>query len=727
MRGSCERQKFHSELEGPKPKMDWIPEPPILNGIVEIFRIAQSPDAAIQNRVREAVDQLRLSPDGVRYCVAILVEMRQEVAEVRQMAGLLLKTMIATSPTDNEAATKPIFTDQALDYVKRMVLKALYDHDVVVRRTASSVVTTIVTKYGIECYPEALGTLLQQLQSNESNLEMVSSALTTLRMITEDELEQRWDNHPVGSDSHFAQVSDRQILPLLFRVCASAEVDPSVRLDALNILQIYNSRHLFGRNEFASHYFDQFWTLLGHLATSPVCRIRASVIKAMLTVMEYKIDPILSNAPAVFELMTQSIGDEFYDIRLYATSFWPEILRESDALSLIEPYLPRLVPLLVEQTVYSEADYQQLDASQVQDDNAAVPDQENTLAPRFHQGRDQEGDGGDDDDDDDQPDGQRAWGDKWTVRKGAALALDSLAVSFNKRMMNYCLPLIEQRLQAQQWEVRESGVLALGAISKGCLRELDQFVPNVLKLLVQLSEDTQPLLRSICCWCLNRFAPWVCSMENAVTYLEPVLKALLDRMLDRNKSVQEAAVSSIAGLEEWARTMMTPFLPQVFETFHKALDLYQARNTLILYDAIGTLAQGVGDGLVLAHPNHYSQMLLQPLFHRWAQVKPTDFQVTALAECISAIVQAIGDGMSATLVLTAISSSSSSGIEPMAAPITAKCIECLDTHLTLLQQGRATSSSNDVVEACLDLISYLAETLKERYAPTLRAHDSTLR
>lgn len=59
----------------------------------------------------------------------------------------------------------------------------------------------------------------------------------------------------------------------------------------------------------------------------------------------------------------------------------------------------------------------------------------------------------------------------------------------------------------------------------------------------------------------------------------------------------------------------------------------------------------------------------------------------------------------------------------MAAPITLKCIECLDTHLTLLQQGRATSSSNDVVEACLDLISYLAETLKERYAPTLRTHD----
>ena len=69
---------------------------------------------------------------------------------------------------------------------------------------------------------------------------------------------------------------------------------------------------------------------------------------------------------------------------------------------------------------------------------------------------------------------------------------------------------------------------------------------------------------------------------------------LLQRILDPNKRVQEAACSAFATLEEEARVELVPFLRQILEVLLFAYSKYQAKNLLILYDAIGTLAESVG-------------------------------------------------------------------------------------------------------------------------------------
>ena len=72
---------------------------------------------------------------------------------------------------------------------------------------------------------------------------------------------------------------------------------------------------------------------------------------------------------------------------------------------------------------------------------------------------------------------------------------------------------------------------------------------------------------------------------------------LLKRILDSNKRVQEAACSAFATLEEEACTELVPYLGDILQVLVFAFSKYQAKNLLILYDAIGTLADSVGSCL----------------------------------------------------------------------------------------------------------------------------------
>ena len=69
---------------------------------------------------------------------------------------------------------------------------------------------------------------------------------------------------------------------------------------------------------------------------------------------------------------------------------------------------------------------------------------------------------------------------------------------------------------------------------------------------------------------------------------------LLQRVLDHNKRVQEAACSAFATLEEEACAELVPYLGYILQTLVFAFSKYQKKNLLILYDAIGTLADSVG-------------------------------------------------------------------------------------------------------------------------------------
>ena len=66
--------------------------------------------------------------------------------------------------------------------------------------------------------------------------------------------------------------------------------------------------------------------------------------------------------------------------------------------------------------------------------------------------------------------------------------------------------MLQERLASPQWEVRESGILALGAIAEGCLSAIQAYLPQLVPWLVQTLADPKALIRSITCWTLSRYS-----------------------------------------------------------------------------------------------------------------------------------------------------------------------------------------------------------------------------
>ena len=113
--------------------------------------------------------------------------------------------------------------------------------------------------------------------------------------------------------------------------------------------------------------------------------------------------------------------------------------------------------------------------------------------------------------------------------------------------------------------MRESGILALGAIAEGCLDSIHVYLPQLVPWLVQTLGDPKALIRSITCWTLSRYSKWVVEQQDHALYLQPMMQELLKRVLDHNKKVQEAACSAFATLEEDAGHLLIPYIGPILQ------------------------------------------------------------------------------------------------------------------------------------------------------------------
>ena len=80
---------------------------------------------------------------------------------------------------------------------------------------------------------------------------------------------------------------------------------------------------------------------------------------------------------------------------------------------------------------------------------------------------------------------------------------------------------------------------------------------------------------------------------------------------------------------------MVPFIPFILETLVAAFTKYQQKNLMILYDAVGTLADAVGENLNRAE---YIAMLMPPLIHKWNLLRDEDRDLFPLLECLSRLI-----------------------------------------------------------------------------------------
>jgi transportin-1 len=140
-----------------------------------------------------------------------------------------------------------------------------------------------------------------------------------------------------------------------------------------------------------------------------------------------------------------------------------------------------------------------------------------------------------------------------------------------------------------------------------------------------------------------------------------------------------------------------PYLGFILETLVFAFGKYQHKNLLILYDAIGTLADSVGHHL---NKPEYISMLMPPLIEKWNILKDSDKDLFPLLECLSSVATAL-----------------QCGFLPYCEPVFRRCVSLIEQTLT---QNFAHTTNPDQYDApdkdfmivALDLLSGLAEGLE---------------
>lgn len=153
-----------------------------------------------------------------------------------------------------------------------------------------------------------------------------------------------------------------------------------------------------------------------------------------------------------------------------------------------------------------------------------MPDKDSDIKPRFHKSKTRiQGDDAEMDDDDDDDDDDDKYVSNWTLRKCSAAALDVLANIYHSEILQYLLPTTKEFLHSTDWCYRESAILVLGAIAEGCMNDMVPFLPELCTFFIEALSDQKPLIRSIACWTLSRYANWIVGQPHD-QYLQPLLR-----------------------------------------------------------------------------------------------------------------------------------------------------------------------------------------------------------
>jgi transportin-1 len=194
---------------------------------------------------------------------------------------------------------------------------------------------------------------------------------------------------------------------------------------------------------------------------------------------------------------------------------------------------------------------------QATEDDQHVPDKDSDIRPRFHKAKTQGGvelsstaaDGDSDSDDSDDDDLKDALSD-WNLRKCSAAALDVLSNVFHEALLPVLLPLLKQSLVSEDWLVKEASILALGAVSEGCMDGMMHHLPDLVPYLISFLSDAKALVRSITCWTLSRYSHWMVSqphdqfLRKLMTEVCNTMYAIIDTYLPPPPSLFRVAAGS---------------------------------------------------------------------------------------------------------------------------------------------------------------------------------------
>jgi len=680
----------------------WEPVATGLKVLITMLRQSLSSSTQVQENVYKSLKELSEHPDFTKYLAYFFANAKspsvvalassienfgapseQELLIIRQQAAILLKNNI------KYAWEKKLISQDDLEYIKEQILVCLGEEVPALQNAAALSIGACVSDSlgGVASWPQLLDIFLSLLNCEDPVIQ--EGVLDALSIICEDNADKLcWlPNDPLSV-----------YIPKLITYFRH----PNARFRYFAI-QCTGSFILLMPKALRDN-MESYLNALFSVAYDDSAAVRKRFCSVICTLLESYQDALLSHMDSIIEYMLVASQDSVPTVALEACEFWCTYAEMTGAKSVLRNYLSRLIPVLVNNLVYSEEEASILSLDEETD---VVPDREEDIKPFIHsskskgvhrvssrqpngdlrEGKSEDEDAEQDSDSDYSDDLDDSEQSDWSVRKCSAYALDTLSRVFEDELLFYLLPHLQEKLLSEQWQIRESGILALGAIAEGCCHGLEPHLPALIPFLINLLSDSHPLVRVMACWSLSRYIRWIIKEPSRKDmYLQPLLERLLENILSRNKRVQAAACSALATIEEESESAIFPYLKPILKTLAHAFPKYQERNLRLLYDVIGTLAQTAGKEFARAD---YIQIIMPCLITRWNNLSDDDTRLLPLLECLTAVFTALGqEGGS------------------FAKPVFQRCIKIV--HMALTKSER---NENDFVYFSLDLISSLIRGL----------------
>lgn len=674
----------------------WTPTPAKLSTLALLLQ--QSNDGSRESRsqrseARKHLEAAREQPDIVNYLVFLLVDQSNtnDFSEtVRATAGLWLKNVL-------------IFdwfrlTPESISYVQSQAPKGLGDPNQLIQNASSIVATTLVGKLGLNGWPSLLPDLVQAIDQSQMGEPIQEGAVSALKNICEDSATLVAQNEELLA----------QLIPKL--IAFTESLNPKVRSSAISCLTEFVPH---GSQAFLVH-IDAFLNACFALAQSDstpgtlssICR----AFKELLTVRPDKLEPHLQG---VIQFSTHCLKSSEETVALEGSEFLLALAESEADEDILGPAMPSVLPAVLETMVLSDSDLFVLESVAENDSNEA--DREQDIRPTVPKTKHAHGhkvlnkpngSNGDDDEDDgdfdDDEDDFEASLENWNLRKCSAATLDQLAQKAPHLTLENALPILLQRINAsQEWPVRESAVLAFGAIATGVLAVGESsFVPELIPFLVELLGNEHAPIREITCWSLSRYIE-----EESFDWT--VLQGVLKCTLDVNKRVQAAACSALSTLSESAGTQLEPYAAELFQHLRLCFSKYQKNNLLSLYECVQTVATCLSSS-ISANPEIVNSVM-EPMISRWNAVANDDHELLALLECLSYFAIAMG-----------------SAFAPFALPLFERSILLIRESLVLMQRAQIDPVNVDapepmVVVCSIDMIDGVVQALQETGVASLFA------
>ncbi|KHO00542.1 Armadillo-like helical [Metarhizium album ARSEF 1941] len=698
--------------------MSWQPSQDSVRQLAACLRDSLSGfDKSAQKQAEVMLQQAKSSPDVNNYLAYLFSSphppdglqcSESDYHLVRSAAGIMLKNNVKSEWKN--------IPEESLNFVKLAVPMALQDKNPQVRNYAGNIATEVIRRGGLLTWPDLLPQLMDMIGNASGQVpnEAQEGAMSAMSKVCE-------DNPRVFLREVNGQRPLNFVLPRL--IAATKSPLPKVRAGALTAINVFTPR----ASQAMVNSIDELLQHLFVLSSDTSPDVRRQVCRAFVHLVERRPDKLQPHIGGLVDyVISQQKGDD-EDLACEAAEFWLAVGEHEDLWRGLQPYLNKIIPVLLECMVYSGEDIALLGG---ESDDEDEEDREQDIKPAFakrnlNRNTNENGDsvhqneGGNTygklasmDDDleegeiDELDDGDENPDERWTLRKCSAAALDVFARDFRNPVFEAIFPYLSQNLKHNEWPHREAAVLALGAVAEGCMDVVVPHLPELVPYLISLLEDSEPVVRQITCWTLGRYSEWAAGLpeqSQRERFFVPLMDGILRKMLDRNKKVQAAAASAFANIEYKAGSHLGPYCGPIIQQFVRCFGKYKDKNMYVLYDCVQTLAERIGS--LLATPELMNQ-LMPALTERYNLVPDQSREVFPLLECLSYVALAVG-----------------SEFAPYAPPIFVRCVNIihmnLEQSLAAASNGALDTPDKDFLVTSLDLLSAIIQALGEEKSSEL--------